>query len=55
MRELTQLGAWNGAAAHFAFAPATGGLRNAVFLQDGRGGAVLSAGREAMPGRVAMR
>ena len=46
VRELTQLGAWNGAAAHFAFAPAKGGLRNAVFLQDGPGGAVLSAGRD---------
>ncbi len=46
VRELTKLGAWNGAAAHFAYAPATGGLRNAVFLQDGRGGAVLSAGSD---------
>jgi hypothetical protein len=46
VRELTRLGAWNGAAAHFAFAPATGGLRSAVFLQDGRGGAVLSAGND---------
>ncbi|MFM9936655.1 MAG: DUF1223 domain-containing protein [Novosphingobium sp.] len=55
VRELTQLGEWKGAAAHFAFAPATGGLRNAVFLQDGRGGAVLSAGSDAMPGRVALR
>jgi hypothetical protein len=48
VRELTRLGAWNGRALHFAYAPATGGLRNAVFLQDGRGGAVLSAGSEAM-------
>ncbi|WP_421846851.1 DUF1223 domain-containing protein [Novosphingobium sp.] len=46
VRELTRLGAWTGAAAHFAYAPATGGLRSAVFLQDGRGGAVLSAGSE---------
>ena len=43
VRELTQLGEWNGPATHFAFTPAAGGLRNAVFLQDGRGGAVLSA------------
>lgn len=46
VRELTRLGSWNGAAAHFAYAPATGGLRSAVFLQDGRGGAVLSAGSD---------
>jgi len=55
VRELTPLGEWNGAATHFAFAPATGGLRSAVFLQDGRGGAVLSAASDPMPGRVALR
>jgi hypothetical protein len=55
VRELTQLGEWNGAATHFAFAPATGGLRSAVFLQDGRGGAVLSAGSDSTAARVAMR
>ncbi len=43
VRELTRLGEWRGPAAHFAFAPAKAGLRSAVFLQDGRGGAVLSA------------
>jgi hypothetical protein len=47
VRELTKLGTWNGGAARFAYAPASGGLRNAVFLQDGRGGAVLSAGTDA--------
>lgn len=47
VRELTALGEWKGAATHFAFTPAMGGLRNAVFLQDGRGGPVLSAGRDA--------
>ncbi len=46
VRELTRLGSWSGAAAHFGYAPATGGLRSAVFLQDGRGGAVLSAGSD---------
>jgi hypothetical protein len=55
VRELTRLGTWNGAATQFAFAPATGGLQSAVFLQDGRGGAVLSAASGAMQGRVAMR
>lgn len=49
VRELTSLGVWKGAAAHFSFAPATGGLRSAVFLQDGRGGAVLSVGSDATP------
>ena len=44
VRELTRLGSWNGEAVRFAYAPAAGGLRSAVFLQDGRGGAVLSAG-----------
>jgi hypothetical protein len=46
VRELTRLGTWNGSAAHFAYAPASGALRSAVFLQDGRGGAVLSAGSD---------
>jgi len=55
VRELTSLGEWKGAATHFAFAPAIGGLRSAVFLQDGRGGAVLSAGSDVMSARVAMR
>jgi hypothetical protein len=55
VRQLTQLGEWRGAATHFAFPPATGGLRSAVFLQDGRGGAVLSAASDATPGRAAMR
>ncbi|WP_421838140.1 DUF1223 domain-containing protein [Novosphingobium sp.] len=47
VRELTRLGAWSGGAVRFAYPPATGGLRSAVFLQDGRGGAVLSAGSDA--------
>lgn len=55
VRELTLLGEWDGKAKHFAFAPATGGLRNAVFLQDGRGGAVLSAASDVLPGHVARR
>ena len=55
VRELTQIGEWNGAATHLAFAPASGGLRSAVFLQDGRGGAVLSAASDGVPGRAAMR
>lgn len=55
VRKLTPLGEWKGTAMHFAFAPATGGLRNAVFLQDGRGGPVLSAGSDALSARVAMR
>ena len=47
VRELTRLGTWSGGAVRFAYAPATEGLRSAVFLQDGRGGAVLSAGSDA--------
>lgn len=46
VRALTRLGEWNGTATHFTFAPSKDGLRNAVFLQDGRGGAVLSAGSD---------
>lgn len=44
VRELVQVGEWRGAAASYAIAPGPDGLRNAVFLQDGKGGRVLSAG-----------
>lgn len=55
VRGLIRLGEWNGPARHFAFAPAAGGLRSAVFLQDGRGGAVLSAASDGGPGSAAVK
>jgi hypothetical protein len=42
VRELTLLGEWKGEGATYRFKPSTTGLRSAVFLQDGRGGSVLS-------------
>lgn len=47
VRELTRLGTWDGSAVRLVYPRASGGLRSAVFLQDGRGGAVLSAGSDA--------
>jgi len=44
VRELVMLGEWRGAAVSLPIAPGPDGLRNAVFLQDGKGGKVLSAG-----------
>ncbi len=42
VRELVLLGEWKGQNATYRFKPSTTGLRSAVFLQDGRGGSVLS-------------
>jgi hypothetical protein len=42
VRELVLLGEWKGQNASYRFKPSTTGLRSAVFLQDGRGGSVLS-------------
>ena len=47
VRELTRLGAWDGAAATFAFRPASdANLKTAVFVQEGPGGAILAAAKD---------
>jgi hypothetical protein len=44
VRELTRLGAWDGAAATFAFRPVSdANLRTAVLVQEGPGGPILAA------------
>jgi len=48
VRELVLLGEWKGQSASYRFKPSTTGLRSAVFLQDGRGGSVLSVGSDAL-------
>ena len=46
VRELVKLGAWNGASRAFTLpAPDRAGLRTAVLVQAGRGGAILAAAR----------
>ncbi len=46
VRQLVKLGAWNGAAHAFALpAPDRAGLKTAVLIQEGRGGAILAAAR----------
>jgi len=49
VRELALLGEWKGQSASYHFKPSTTGLRSAVFLQDGRGGSVLSVASDRLP------
>ena len=51
VRELTLLGEWKGQGAQYHFKPSTTGLRSAVFLQDGRGGSVLSVASDSATAR----
>ena len=46
VHEVVHLGEWNGAPRAFALpAPTRAGLKTAVLVQAGRGGAILAAGR----------
>jgi len=45
VRELVELGRWNGTAASFAVPRRNDGLVNAVLVQAGRGGAIIAARR----------
>ncbi|HEX3809323.1 MAG TPA: DUF1223 domain-containing protein [Rhizomicrobium sp.] len=46
VRSLSLLGEWKGQAASFALPPAPAGLKTAVLVQDGRGGAIIAAARD---------
>ena len=45
VRQLTEIGHWNGAAASFAIPAKAAGLESAVLVQAGRGGAIVAARR----------
>jgi hypothetical protein len=45
VRQLVSLGSWNGTAASFTLPSTPGGLRRAVLVQTGKGGAIVAARR----------
>ena len=45
VRQLEKVGDWNGQPARFTLTPGTSGLRTALLLQDGTGGAIIQARR----------
>jgi len=45
VRELTRLGSWNGTAASYALPQRRDGLKTAILVQDGKGGAILGAAK----------
>ena len=45
VRELARLGSWNGSAASFPLPAPRNGLKTAILVQDGKGGAIIGAAK----------
>lgn len=45
VRELTRIGSWNGTAASYALPARRDGLKTAILVQDGKGGAIIGAAK----------